>query len=128
MEIKDRIAAFEAKDFAKAFEGFDSFDLEELKELALKPESEIIEPSDWVECYIEEESSYLFYPPNNMQINSDAAKAIFGNPGKWIINIDNMDGKKNYIGAISIIEKKDFLNPNITFPLHFSELAISKIR
>ena len=126
MKIENRIAAFRAENFEEAFKGFKSFNLEDLKELAAQ-DKEIEEPSDWIECYIEEESSYLFCEPENMEMNSDAANEIFGNPEKWIISIDNMDKKKDYIGAISIIEKEDFFNADISFPLDFSKIPLSII-
>ena len=124
MKIENRIAAFRTGNFEKAFEGFNSFNLEELKELAAQ-DKEIEEPSDWIECYIEEESSYLFCEPENMEMDSDAANEIFGNPEKWIILIDNMDKKKEYIGAIGIFLKEDFLNKKI--PLDFSKIPLSII-
>lgn len=123
MKIENRIAAFRTGNFEKAFEGFNSFNLEDLEKLAINLE----ESADWIECYIEEESSYLFCEPDNMEMDSDAANEIFGNPEKWIILIDNMDSKKDYIGAISIIEKEDFLNADISFPLDFSKIPLSII-
>ena len=123
MKIENRIAAFQASKFEEAFQGFASFALADLEKLAINLE----ESADWVECYIEEESYYLYSAPNNMEMDSDAANEIFGNPEKWIILIDNMDSKKNYIGAIGIFLKEDFLNNKISFPLDFSKIPLSII-
>ena len=125
MKIEDRIAEFRIGNYKKAFEGFKSFDLKDLEKIA--SQSKIEEAADWIECYIEEESNYLFCEPENMEMDSNSANDIFGNPEKWIINIDNMDKKKDYIGAISIFEKEDFLNNKISFPLDFSNIPLSII-
>ena len=122
MKIENRIAAFKAGNFEEAFQGFESFALADLEKLAINLE----DSADWIECYIEEESHYL-YALDNMEMDSDAANEIFGNPEKWIILIDNMDKKKDYIGAISIIEREDFLNAKISFPLDFSKIPLSII-
>jgi hypothetical protein len=123
MKIENRIAAFKAGNFEEAFKGFESFALADLEKLAINLE----ESADWVECYIEEESSFLYSDPDNMEMDSDAANEIFGNPEKWIILIDNMDSKEDYIGAIGIFLKEDFLNEKISFPLDFSKIPLSII-
>ena len=120
MKIENRIAAFRIGNFEDAFKGFESFSLEDLEKLAIDLE----DPADWIECYLEEESYYL-YASDNMEMDSDSEKDIFGNPEKWIILIDNMDSKKDYIGAISIFLKEDFLNKKI--PLDFSKIPLSII-
>ena len=121
MKIEDRLAAFRIGNFEEAFKGFESFSLADLEKLAINLE----ESADWIECYLEEESYYLYAAPDNMEMDSDAANEIFGNPEKWIILIDNMDSKKDYIGAICIFLKEDFLNKKI--PLDFSKIPLSII-
>lgn len=121
MKIENRIAAFRIGNFEDAFKGFKSFNLEDLEKLAINLE----ESADWIECYLEEESYYLYAAPDNMEMDSDAANEIFGNPEKWIILIDNMDSKKDYIRAICIFLKEDFLNKKI--PLDFSKIPLSII-
>ena len=121
MKIENRIAAFRAGNFGDAFKGFKSFNLEDLEKLAINLE----DSADWIECYLEEESYYLYSSPDNMEMDSDSEKEIFGDPEKWIILIDNMDSKKDYIGAISIFLKEDFLNKKI--PLDFSKIPLSII-
>ena len=59
MEIKDRIAAFEAKDFAKAFEGFNIISKNDIaKRQNPDPEEDL---EEYIQCYLEEDSGFIFY-------------------------------------------------------------------